>query len=296
MIKNIIKRLPLTNKSVHKIGLLVSSFLIVSALLLSHGASAANVSFNGPFDSDSNAVIYGGAADCTTVQQKYAADVSIHAIYAYFFIGQPTVDDLCNVAVAGVVTKSGDVKISTHLVATNALTAGRLNMPGSTKVEKNGVIFYVRTPSVSFVSDTLNAFVVMNNGKFLYAVLSSCGNPVAATPVETPVTPTPAPTPPPTPTPAPATINNVNNNQSTAVASVSNNIQILQQQQQAQTQAQTQISPIVIPATATTTTVAPTAAVLPNTGPGSIIALLGVTVGVATISHYIFTRRRLTRS
>jgi hypothetical protein len=296
MIKNIIKRLPLTNKSVHKIGLLVSSFLIVSALLLSHGASAANVSFNGPFDSDSNAVIYGGAADCTTVQQKYAADGSIQAIYAYFFIGQPTVDDLCNVAVAGVVTKSGDVKISTHLVATNALTAGRLNMPGSTKVEKNGVIFYVRTPSVSFVSDTLNAFVVMNNGKFLYAVLSSCGNPVAATPVETPVTPTPAPTPPPTPTPAPATINNVNNNQSTAVASVSNNIQILQQQQQAQTQAQTQISPIVIPATATTTTVAPTAAVLPNTGPGSIIALLGVTVGVATISHYIFTRRRLTRS
>jgi hypothetical protein len=290
------KWLPVSSKSLHRIGLLVSSFLIVSAILLSHGASAANVAFNGPFDSDANAVIFGGARDCTQVQQSYAADASIQAIYAFFFIGQSTINNFCNAAVAGQVTKDGQVIVGGKVIATNALTAGRLNMTGSTKVAKNGVVFYVRPPSVSFVSNSLNAFVVLNNGKFLYAILSSCGNPVAATPVTPAPAPTPTPTPTPTPKPTPTpvtTITNVNNN--------INNIEVIQAQSQSQTQTQTQPAPTqttLTPATSTAAvvTTTPAAAVLPNTGPGSVAGILGATVGVATLGHYFFTRRRLSRS
>jgi hypothetical protein len=299
MAHKVLLRLPQNIKLFHKLGLLVSSFLIIAALLLSHGASAADVAFNGPFESDANAVMYGGAATVAELQQKYSDDSSIAAIYAYFFIGPQTIANMTTTAVGGQVTKDGQVFVGGKLVATNALTAGRLTMPGSTQVTKNGVTFYVRPPSVSFAASSLNAFVVMNNGKFLFAILSSCGNPVAATPVTPTPTPTPAPKPIPTPTPTPtpaaptSTINNVNTNVNNNVntASATTNVQILQEQQQAQTQ--TQSTPVVTPAAVTTAVPVATVTTLPNSGAGSVIALFGGTIGVATLGHYLFTRKRL---
>jgi hypothetical protein len=297
MAHKVLLRLPQNIKLFHKLGLLVSSFLIIAALLLSHGASAADVAFNGPFESDANAVMYGGAATVAELQQKYSDDSSIAAIYAYFFIGPQTIANMTTTAVGGQVTKDGQVFVGGKVVATNALTAGRLNMPGSTQVTKNGVTFYVRPPSVSFAASSLNAFVVMNNGKFLFAILSSCGNPVAATPVTPTPTPVPKPTPTPTPTPIPAaptnTINNVNTNVNNNVntASATTNVQILQEQQQAQTQ--TQSTPVVTPAAVTTAVPVATVTTLPNSGAGSVIALFGGTIGVATLGHYLFTRKRL---
>jgi hypothetical protein len=283
MAHKVLLRLPQSIKPFHKLGLLVSSFLIIAALLLSHGASA--------FESDANAVMYGGAATVAELQQKYSDDSSIAAIYAYFFIGPQTIANMTTTAVGGQVTKDGQVFVGGKVVATNALTAGRLNMPGSTQVTKNGVTFYVRSPSVSFAASSLNAFVVMNNGKFLFAILSSCGNPVAATPV----TPTPTPTPTPTLTPAAptSTTNNVNTNVNNNVntASATTNVQILQEQQQAQTQ--TQSTPVVTPAAVTTAVPVATVRTLPNSGAGSVIALFGGTIGVATLGHYLFTRKRL---
>ena len=102
-------------------------------------------------------------------------------------------------AEVGSVTKSGEVILDGKVVATKAVTAGRLNISGSTKHTNNGTVYYTRPPSVSFLNNSLSAYVVMDNGKFKYAVLISCGNPVVGTPKV--VTPTPTPTKKPTPTP-----------------------------------------------------------------------------------------------
>lgn len=164
------------------------------------------------------------------------------------------------------------------LVATNAMTAGRQNMPGSTQMTSDDTVFFKRPPSVSFQSSSLPAFVVMNNGRFDFAIIASCGNPVNATPVTvrvkpkvkastTTVQPTTAP-------PAPT-------------------------QSQTQTQSQSQSVTINQPAApASQAAPAPAAAqptpaqTLPNTGSGSILGVGSLSAVLGTIGHFIYSRRR----
>lgn len=164
-------------------------------------ATAENVSFSSTRDCDANAVIYCGAMSVNQLINRYdngsgsSSAKSIHDIYHYFGISGTEVHKMDNANTsdfsvhAGKVTSSGNVLINGNVVATNALTAGRQYISGSTKVTYNGTTFYVRTPSVSFQSSSLDAFVVKENGKFAFAILASCGNPVKATPKETPKTP-----------------------------------------------------------------------------------------------------------
>lgn len=170
----------------------IASLLTVTMLGLSTMAFqpkvAAAVSFGGPFDCNANSVIWCGASGVKTIQNDYAhgdkhnSAKSIQTIYSQFGISQSDINNLGTTAVAGSVTKSGDVYVGKQLVATNALTAGRENISGSTKVTVNGVTFYERKPSVSFLNNSLTAYVVMQNGQFKFALLSACGNPVKATP------------------------------------------------------------------------------------------------------------------
>lgn len=147
-----------------------------------------------------NEVIWCGAATPQQVVSDYTrgdghnSAASIQNIYSFFGINSADISALPQTAVAGTVTKSGDVIVNGQTVATNALTGGREYIQGSTREDVNGTIFYVRPPSVSFLDNSLDAFVVMNNGKFAFAILSSCGNAVSATPVPSP-TPTPTPVP-----------------------------------------------------------------------------------------------------
>ena len=151
-------------------------------------AHAANLTLNTVKDCDSNAVVYCGASSLSTLQSRYAhgdghnSASSIQHIYSYFGISGSDISNMSKYAVAGTVTKSGNVYVGSELVATDAITAGRLNIPGSTKVSFAGTTFYKRAPRVSFVSSPLQAYVVMVNGKFQFAILASCGNPVTAKP------------------------------------------------------------------------------------------------------------------
>lgn len=181
-------------------------------------AAAEAINFaNAARDCDDNAVLHCGAMTTTELNQKYNASTSGQVIFTYFGISKAEVQTMGTTAVAGYVTKDGKVLVGDKQVATGALTAGRQNLAGSTKVVSQNVTFYTRTPSVSFKNDKLEAFVVLNKDKqFEYAVIASCGNPVKATntvpapapapvqPVETPVAPAPAPAPVVTPVEAPA--------------------------------------------------------------------------------------------
>lgn len=178
--------------------------LAVSASALTAGtANAAAVTFNSTRDCDANAVMYCGAMSTDELQQKYGETANIAVIYNHFGISAADVAAMDDRAVAGAVTKSGTVTVGGKVVAKDALTVGRQDIAGSTKVTKDGVTFYTRSPQVSFRSDSIDAFVVLNkDGQFEYAVLAACGNAVKATnTVPKPTAPTPPPTPPTPPTP-----------------------------------------------------------------------------------------------
>jgi len=235
------KVLHITPKFVHGmvLGAFVGSLLVVS-LRLNSAAHALSVS--GTRDCNANSVIDCGALSTIELQQKYS-QAGVAAIYAAFGITAQSISNLTTTAVAGQVLKNGQVQVNGKTVATGAITAGRQNISGSTRVTSGGVTFYERPPSVSFESNSLAAFVVMANGQFQSAILGSCGNPVKATPV---------PKPKPTPTPTPIT-------------------------------PITPTTPVVtpIPTTTNSTVTQAAASQLPNTGPGAvlIIAILSVVGG-----------------
>lgn len=280
--------------------------LVFAALPVAH---AESVNFSGSaVNCDANAVIYCGALTVPVLQTKYADSPSTQVIYSAFGISAPDITNLTTTAVAGVVTKSGEVIVNGQVVATNALTAGRENIAGSTPETVSGVTFYERPPSVSFLSNELDAFVAMNStNQFMFAILASCGNPVIASPVAPPATPAPPapkpvlPVPKPTP-PAPTPKSTTTNVQKTVVV-VAPVVQ--QQQQQQQTvivqppPAQVQTVVEQVPAPTSTTTAAPAAAPvqaqtqsLPNTGPGPVLGIFAGTTTVGTvISHFIIKRR-----
>lgn len=176
---------------------LLAVMLAIASVSLSM-PTKAEASINTVRDCDSNAVVYCGASSVKELQNKYKSQAGVPQIYDYFGISAQDVNGMTNSAKVGSVTKSGDVYLGSKVVAHNAVTAGRLYIPGSNKVTHNGVTFYTREPRVSFLNNSLSAYVVMKNGQFDFAILSSCGNPVKAKAI-----PAPKPTPTPTPKPCP---------------------------------------------------------------------------------------------
>ncbi len=169
----------------------ITGAVAAGSLLISKPVNAATT-----YNCDANAVVWCGASSTSALNTKYDkgdghnSATSIHNIYNWFGISSSDVDSMSKDAVSGTVTKTGDVIVSGKTVATNALTAGRQNISGSTKVTANGTTFYTRKPSVSFLDSSLPAMVVMKDGVFQYAILNSCGNPVKATPKTPPKPPT----------------------------------------------------------------------------------------------------------
>lgn len=177
------------------VGVLTILTLSFSSLVLA--APSAKVSAQR--DCDANAVIYCGVSGLSELITKYRQNQggNLHAIFAHFGIHSEAYFDEMMV---GRVTKGGEVYVGNELVANGAVTAGRQNMPGSTKIP--GVEAYMRPPSVSFRSESLPALVKMVYGQFHSAVILSCGNPVKASPVTRPK-PQPKPQPKPAPKPQP---------------------------------------------------------------------------------------------
>jgi uncharacterized repeat protein (TIGR01451 family) len=136
-------------------------------------------------DCDDNAVIRCGI-NASSLVSKYNENQggNVQAVFAEF--GIPDAGAMQGM-VSGRVTSSNEVFIGDKLVATNALTAGRQNIPGSTPI-LNGQ-FYRRPPSVSFQSGSLSALVKMDGETFKFAIIESCGNPVTATDVPNPPPP-----------------------------------------------------------------------------------------------------------
>jgi hypothetical protein len=162
------------------------SLLLGGLLLTAPMASALTI--GGPSDCDSNAIINCGAHSTSALMGAYQSSAYVQKVYAYFGISASDMANLPATNVAGRVTRDGKVFVDgqSQAVATNAVTGGRQNMPGSTQVNFQGVTFFKRPPSVSFQQQSLPAFVAMKNGQFQFAVIASCGNAVRAQAVKQP--------------------------------------------------------------------------------------------------------------
>lgn len=180
--RDVKQSLQYANKNLIRVGLLgmVSALILIMAIFISPLTRADNVTFNSARDCDSNAVMHCGAMTINELNTKYDNVASTRHIYDYFDITGKDINNMKQFAKSGKVNKNGNVTVDGKIVATNARTAGRLNIAGSTRVTHQGTTFYTRTPSVSFLSNSLDAYVIMENGAFSYAILASCGNPVSA--------------------------------------------------------------------------------------------------------------------
>jgi uncharacterized repeat protein (TIGR01451 family) len=112
--------------------------------------------------------------------QGDARQGDVPTVFANFGISHNELDGF----VDGVVWKDGRVTLGTkgngQLVATNAVTAGRWNNPTSDMTKIPNTDRAYRMSTSHFVDDGQIAFIKMVNGKFSFAVIKTCGNPVTA--------------------------------------------------------------------------------------------------------------------
>jgi hypothetical protein len=249
-------------------------FMILGVAVLARPAAAMGVS--SARDNDSNAVISGGCQTITECQQKFNDDAGVRNILSCFHINSADMNNMTNNAVVGQVTDSNNVLVNGKVVATHAMTAGRQNIAGSTRSTCGNSPFFMRPPSVSFASSPLTAFVMMDsNNQFDFAILTSCGNPVMATPVKAKPTATPAAA-----TPAAPSQTQQQQQQQTVVV---NNAQ------PATTQEQQQSPPVAPTQTQTQTAPAP-APSLPNTGAGAVMGISTLAALFSTIGHLAYQK------
>ena len=173
-IADVIGRLSKTQKIIFA-SLILTAIAGVTAVPLT---KADNVVFNGPRDCNDNSILYCGAMNVGELQQKYNASPNAQTVYQFYGIDSADMGRLQNTAKAGKVYKNGNVVVNGQVVATNSVSAGWNVFPGTTPVTFNGVTFHDSPNSASFLSDSIDAYVVMDNGVFAFAILSSCGNPV----------------------------------------------------------------------------------------------------------------------
>lgn len=132
-------------------------------------------------DCDSNAVIYCGAYTTEELARKInngttgpnQSSAQLKALFAKYNIYTSDFSKLKN----GRVTSNNRVYVGDKIVKYDALSMGRSYMPGSTDVPGISYDLWLRHPSVSFRSSSLDAFVYLNDdGSMRYAIIKSCGN------------------------------------------------------------------------------------------------------------------------
>jgi hypothetical protein len=279
--------------SITPISLKVKSYLtaviIVMTAFILMPTHAQAITLSSSRDCDANAVISCGALSINELQSKYNNDQSTQNIYSAFGISGNDIHNMDATAVAGSVTSTGRVIVNGKTVANNAETAGRQLMAGSHSEDFNGTVFYSRSPSVSFASSTLPAFVVMDkNGRFDFAIIASCGNPVNAHPTTVKQVPNTS-----------SSTNTVIRQQPVAQPS-----SVAQTQSQSVTVAPTPSpavtytpppAPVVYqaaPTTPSTTYVAPKQ--IPNTGIGDIAGIGSLVTLVSGFAHLLYKRKFIT--
>ena len=186
----------------------------IIGLGLAGAGTASAVSCPGQTD-PTNDIIYCGVSSVQDLINKYDNGVpgedthaSIANVYGYGgwtnYGGQPVTSDMIHDMAnggtdgfsvsLGSVNKNNQVEdASGKVVADNVWSVGRQYIsPGNPNDchTNNGTYFCIRHPNVSFINFSLSAYVVMKDGQFQFAIMTSCGNMIVGHPT-TPPTPKP---------------------------------------------------------------------------------------------------------
>lgn len=134
-------------------------------------------------DKNKYAVVYNGTHTEQEARNAYNKGDNA-AIFRHFGISKNEINGMKQ----GVVYRDGTVKVGGRVVARNAQTAIRHysggNIPGSSTAKR---------VSVSRMADDQTALVKFDqNGKFMFAIMKPCGNPVTGTPTPPPAKPSAA--------------------------------------------------------------------------------------------------------
>lgn len=162
---------------------LVASLAVVIGAVVLLNFMSANSQAALPRDCDNNSIINCGAITSGELTQKYNQNATgdLPAVYSHYGISSGMI---AAGAPMGEVRKDGTVVLNGQVVATNAMSIGRHNMAGSSPISIGGKTYYNSPPSTSFVSQSIAAFIFLDgNGQFISAIITSCGNPVSATPI-----------------------------------------------------------------------------------------------------------------
>lgn len=148
-----------------------------------------------------DAIIQGGAISEKELLDKYNQNASgVQSIFNHYGITASDLSGKTSTIRHGTVFQDGTVYDGNKKVAINAYSVSRLpfndaygNTPRTINV-KNGPTLY-EGPNMSIFVRPVDAFILYRDGQFWRAIISSCANPVVATPTEpkTPVKPTPPP-------------------------------------------------------------------------------------------------------
>ena len=149
--------------------LLIAAFAVVSVGLVYQTTVNA---LDTTRDCDQYAIIHCGTMTVNEARNKYGEGSKV---FQSFGISKANISgDFKN----GVVHRNGNVTVGGKIVATGAVTAIR-NMPGGTPIAGTNA---ARHPT-SRMGDDQTALVKLDaNGKFLFAIMKPCGNPVSAQP------------------------------------------------------------------------------------------------------------------
>ena len=156
--------------------------VLVFSLIAGVSSVIANVSATGcqprvpGGECDSNAIVAGGVPKNQIA--GLVANLDSKGKSAFAHAGIPGTCSYGSV-VTGSVTRDNRVVVNGQTVATNAYTYGRQYIAPSTQIPGGA---YMRQPSVSFRSSSITSWVCMEGKEFKWAVISTCGNPVKATP------------------------------------------------------------------------------------------------------------------
>ncbi len=162
-----------------------NSVLIVTMMLLSiFGVTQIGTSFA----ASDNDIIHGGVSSQSELRSAYRdgdgrnSAANIQAIFAEA-IGVEGADDFSNMQ-QGTVHRDGRVLVDGEVVATEAMSSGRLNFRDSKPLGDTGA-YYHRT-DIRFSERTSQLPVLVQfdeKGQYEFAVIMNCGNPVIAKPV-----------------------------------------------------------------------------------------------------------------
>lgn len=166
------------------LALFASLTVVVGAVLLFNFMSTNSDAASMPRDCDNNSIVYCGVLTQAELIKKFDENKNdVQKIYAHYGITRDDITGKTSQVKMGKIYKDGRIVVDGKVVATGAHSVGRQNTGGSkdTKVTINGKTYYQRKDTSGFQSDYIDAFVLMRDGRFYRAIMTSCGNPTIAT-------------------------------------------------------------------------------------------------------------------